>query len=153
MNELIVCVALAAVFGPFGSRVKHNPANHPPKNAFLYRGYDSGDRLVIKGWLRFVVEDATDVVGEWCLDRVGDPDDIGPQVGVGSLRGRAEGPRLSLNLNPGFADFHVLLNGALDGTSFKGTWRYSTVRGPVSEGTFEAAQTALPGTPREPDRD
>jgi len=152
MNELICCVALAAVFGPFGSRLKHSPINHPPRDALNYRGYDSGEKLVIRGWLRIDVRESGDVSGEWCLDRVGDPDNIGPQVGVGSLRGRLEGTRLSCNLNPGFADFNVLLHGSYDGTSYKGQWRYGTVKGPMSEGTFSAEHPVPAGDARDTPR-
>jgi hypothetical protein len=70
MIDVPICFVLAATFGSFGCRLKHNPIEHPPKGAFLYRGFDSA--------------------------------------------------------------------GTLDSVSFKGTWRYSTIRGIVSEGAFEA---------------
>ena len=47
-------------------------------------------------------------------------------------------------------DFNVSLTGAFDAVSFKGTWRYSTIRGLVSEGAFEAIKpgaTAIPPPP------
>jgi hypothetical protein len=138
MIDVTSCFVMAATFGSFGCRLKHNPIEHPPKGAFLYRGYDLGGTLIIKGWLAMNADDAERVEGEWCLDRVGAPDDIGPQIGLGRLRGRLDGTQLSLNLNPGFMDFNVSLAGALDAVSFRGTWRYSTIRGMVNEGAFEA---------------
>ncbi len=138
MIDFTTCFAIAATFGSFGSRLKHDPTRHPPKGAFLYRGYDSAGKLVIRGWLSMNVDGDGCVDGSWCLDRVGSPENIGPQIGLGRLRGRIEAARLSVNLNPGFFDFHVSLAGAFDEASFRGTWRYATIRGPVSEGAFEA---------------
>ena len=144
MIDFTSCFAIAAMFGSFGCRLKHDPTEHPPKGAFLYRGYDSADKLIIRGWLAINADDAERVEGRWCLDRVGAPDTIGPQIGLGRLRGRLEGTELSLNLNPGFMDFSVSLAGAFDAVSFKGTWRYSTIKGVVSEGAFEAVKKKLP---------
>lgn len=140
MTDLLAYAFLAATFGSFGSRLKHNPLDHPPKEAFHYRGYDGAEKLIIKGWLVIIVENSKDVIGEWCLDRVGDPDNTGPQIGLGGLRGHLEGTQLAVNLNPGFADFNVFLSGTFDGASFKGRWRYSTVRGAMNEGAFEAVR-------------
>jgi len=140
MIDFTACFAIAAMFGSFGSRLKHDPTRHPPKGAFLYRGFDSAGKLIIRGWLSINADGEGVVDGAWCLDRIGAPDDIGPQIGLGRLRGRIEGPRLSLNLNPGFFDFHVSLSGAFDEASFRGTWRYTTIRGIVSEGAFEAVK-------------
>jgi|WetSurMetagenome_2_1015567.scaffolds.fasta_scaffold45572_2 hypothetical protein len=142
MFDLTGYFFMAATFGPFGCRLKHDPIKHPPKGAYLYRGFDGANRLVIRGWLVVSADDPERVEGEWCLDRVGSPDNIGPQIGVGRLRGRLEGTQLSLNLNPGFMDFNVSLAGAFDATSFKGTWRYRTIRGIVGEGAFEATKRA-----------
>jgi hypothetical protein len=140
MIDLLGPLVIAGLAGSFGSRLKHDPVAHPPKGALLYRGYDRGGVLIIKGWLFIRLHDSADVDGEWCLDRVGDPENTGPQIGLGALRGRIEGTKLSLNLNPGFADFNVSLNGMYDGAVFTGVWRYKTIRGIVSEGAFEAAR-------------
>lgn len=140
MFEVTPCIALAALFGSFGCRLAHDPIKHPPKDAYIYRGYDSAGKLVIRGWLAIIADDPERIDGEWCLDRVGSPDNIGPQIGLGRLRGKLEGARLSLNLNPGFMDFNVSLEGEFDADSFKGTWRYNTVRGIAGEGRFEATQ-------------
>jgi len=140
MIDFTTCFAIAATFGSFGSRLKHDPTRHPPKGAFLYRGYDSTGKLVIRGWLSMNVDGDGCVEGTWCLAKVGAPENIGPQIGIGRLHGRIEASRLSLNLNPGFLDFNVSLAGAFDGASFRGTWRYRTIRGLVSEGAFEAVK-------------
>ena len=138
MIDFTTCIAIAATFGSFGSRLMHDPTRHPPKGAFLYRGYDSAGKHIIRGWLSMNADGTGFVDGAWCLDRIGAPENIGPQIGLGRLRGRIEGARISLNLNPGFMDFHVSLTGAFDEVSFRGTWRYATIREIVSEGAFEA---------------
>jgi hypothetical protein len=143
MIDFTYCIALAAMFRSFGCRVKHDPIEHPPKGAFLYRGYDSAGKLIIRGWLAMKTGDAERVEGQWCLDRVGTPDILGPQIGLGRLLGRLEGTRLTLNLNPGFLDFNVSLDGTFAAASYKGTWRYSTIRGIVGEGPFEAVKREL----------
>lgn len=136
--DFITYFVMAATFGSFGCGLKNKLVKHPPSGAFLYRGYDSAGKLVIRGWLAMNAGAAESVDGEWCLDSVGSPDTIGPQTGRGRFRGQLEGTQLSLNLNPGFMDFNVTLTGAFDAASFKGTWRYSTIRGVAGEGTFEA---------------
>jgi hypothetical protein len=133
-------LALAALFGMLNSRNKRDPIDRPPKGALQYSGFDKNGKPVVRGWISLDVRESAVIDGEWCLDRVGDPGDIGPQLGLGTLTGRLEGADLYINLNPGFADFNVFLIGTYDGTTYKGKWRYSTVRGPASEGTFEAAR-------------
>jgi hypothetical protein len=140
MIDYTACFFVAAALGSFGYRLAHDPIKHPPKGAFLYRGFDGAGTLVIRGWLVIIADDAELVDGEWCLERVGSPENIGPQIGLGSLRGRRDGTRLSVNLNPFFTDFNVSLDGAFNTVSYKGAWRYNTLRGTVSEGTFEAVR-------------
>jgi hypothetical protein len=129
---------VAAALGSFGYRLVHDPLRHPPKGAYLYRGFDNAGTLIVRGWLVINADDSGRVDGEWCLDRVGTAENIGPQIGLGSLCGRREGSQLALNLNPSFTDFNVSLDGAFNGNSYKGAWRYSAVRGTMSMGTFEA---------------
>jgi hypothetical protein len=141
MMDLTAFLFVAAATGSFGYRLAHDPIKHPPKGAFLYRGFDGAGALVVHGWLVINEDDAGRVDGEWCLDQVGSPENIGPQIGLGSLRGKREGAMLSLNLNPFYADFNVTLDGSFNTVSFKGTWRYNTIRGTVGVGTFEAVRS------------
>jgi hypothetical protein len=138
VSGILEVLMMGAFVGPYGLRVKHDPTEHPPKGAFRYRGYDRGGILIIRGWLLIDRYGSSEVVGEWCLDKIGEPDDTGPQIGRGSLHGDLEGAQLRINLNPGFAHFNVSLTGAYNGASFIGVWRYATSRRTVSEGTFEA---------------
>ncbi len=146
MIEWIGPLVLCGVTGSFGSRLNHDPIAHPPKGALLYRGYDQGGVLIVRGWLAVNLHDSTIVDGEWCLDKVGDPENTGPQIGLGSLHGRLEERKMTLNLNPGFTDFNVSLVGTYGGDSFTGIWRYRTLRGVVNEGPFEAAKHVSPRT-------
>ena len=140
MSAIIGSLAIGALFGTYGLRVNHDPIEHPPNGALRYSGYDRGGMLIIKGWIVINLYGFSEAVGEWCLDRVGDPENTGPQVGRGSLHGSLDGAELSVSLNPGFVDFHVLLTGVYLGTSFKGIWRYATVKRTVNEGSFEATR-------------
>ncbi|MDD4857177.1 MAG: hypothetical protein PHD74_03625 [Candidatus Krumholzibacteria bacterium] len=138
-------LALAALVGMVEGRSKRNPLDCPPKGALQYSGYDKNGEAIVRGWIFFSVGESADIDGEWCLDRVGTPGDIGPQLGLGALSGRLEGSSLFINLNPGYTDFNVFLAGTFDGTTYKGKWRYSRLRGAVNEGTFAAALMEQPG--------
>jgi len=140
MSGIAEILMIGALFGPYGLRVKHDPTEHPPKGALRYSGYDRGGILIIRGWLIIQTYGPFDVVGDWCLDKVGEPEDTGPQIGRGSLHGKLEGSKLTVNLNPGFAHFNVSLSGVYTGSSFRGTWCYATAKRSVSDGAFEAVK-------------
>lgn len=140
MGGIVEALAIGALFGSYGLRVEHDPAEHPPKGALRYSGYDRGGTLIIRGWLVIEIYGSSEAAGEWCLSRVGDPENTGPQIGLGSLHGRIDGADLTVSLNPGFVDFNVSLHGVYGGTSFKGVWRYATVKRTVNDGAFEAVK-------------
>jgi hypothetical protein len=68
----------------------------------------------------------------------GDPNQIGPQVGQGSLTAEREDDELRINLNPQMADNNVLLIAAIEDGSLRGRWEYSTFAGVRGGGTFDA---------------
>jgi len=140
MFDWISCFALAAPLGLLDGRSPYDPMEHPTKGALQYKGYDKDGNAVVHGWLFLDVRESADIDGEWYLERVGEPGDIGPQLGLGPLRGRREGTNLYVNLNPSYAELNVLLSGTYNGTTYKGKWSYSTIRGLAKEGTFEAAR-------------
>jgi hypothetical protein len=45
-----------------------------------------------------------------------------------------------LDLNPGWADNNVLLDGALNGSTWTGRWSYSTLGGALNGGSFTAGK-------------
>lgn len=115
-----------------------DPIKVPP-GGFLYRGYDESGAEAVTGWLLFSSETGESVAGSWQLQQVGNPGDIGPQIG----RGRFEGSRddqgnISLNLNPNMFDNNVFLWGRLQGDIYSGSWTYSGFEGVLREGTFDA---------------
>lgn len=104
---------------------------------FRYSGYDAQGSLVVTGRLSLAI--ATNMVtGTWSFNPVGQSNDRNPQVGSGQLKGSAKGSHLRLNLNPGWLDNNVWLQGDVSGSRFTGTWDYSTIAGVVAEGKFVA---------------
>ena len=110
-----------------------------PTTGYSYKAYNSKGDLVVEGTLKLTVTKEGDVSGTWTLAKKGQSDNVGPQVGSGSLSGKRDGSSISINLNPGWADNNVFLNGKIEGTAITGTWSWSTFAGPTSEGRFEAA--------------
>lgn len=109
-----------------------------PTGGYAYTGLDSNGAVVVTGWLTLDLGDPARVTGEWRLEPVGNPQNIGPQTGEGRLQGAMADGRLQVDLNPGSADNNVLLDGALTGNAFRGRWMYSGFAGVLNEGTFEA---------------
>jgi len=115
----------------------------PQPGRFAYQGFNPEGILLVTGQLH--LEWVTNVVsGTWAFDYVGpgSPEtagrDIGPQIGQGELEGHWDGSRLSINLNRGWADNNVFLDGVYDGTIFQGRWGWSTFGGERTNGTFVA---------------
>lgn len=109
-----------------------------PPGAYRYLGFDSKDQLVVKGWLRFDSLNPESFEGDWHLEPVGDPQNIGPQAGDGRLVGRIVDGITQVDLNPEFRDNNVTLSGALQNDSYRGRWTWSGFAGPISQGRFEA---------------
>jgi hypothetical protein len=116
------------------------PVATSPPGAFQYKAFDSTGTLVVQGWIVLDTRDSTHVVGEWRFAKIGEPHNIGPQVGEGNFEGSFYGGDLYLNLNPRFADNNVLLNGTLREKSFSGTWMWVGFPGPLNHGSFQAAR-------------
>lgn len=108
---------------------------------YLYTGYDSSGREIVRGEIVVVVDDSGDVTGSWNLDAVGDPSPmIGPQVGQGKLAGRAEGTVFGAGLNPDMVDNNVVLLGTIVADSITGIWEYVGFPGVLNQGTFSASR-------------
>ena len=86
--------------------------------------------------------------GTWNLRAVGDPGNVGPQVGAGTLEGEVDqAGKVHINLNPGMADNNVFLIGSFVGGprgSIEGEWRVSTFVGEVATGRFRAIPGVSP---------
>jgi hypothetical protein len=86
------------------------------------------------------------IEGTWNLQAVGDPGNVGPQIGAGTLKGDVDDAGyLTMNLDPGMVDNNVFLVGSFVGGprgSIEGTWRVSTFVGETASGRFRAVPRA-----------
>jgi len=98
---------------------------------------------IARGKLAITSDDSLSVAGHWSIQAVGTPENIGPQIGEGELRGYWWYGRLLVDLNPGVYDYNVRLVGryGYDGQRYKGRWGYSTIAGVQNEGSFTAHRT------------
>jgi len=111
---------------------------------YRYTGYDAVGELLVTGWLSLARTNETELSGSWMLGYAGGfkTNDartaIGPQIGVGRLRGLLSGGRVGLDLNPGAADKNVGLQGTPTLAGWQGTWEWITFVGRRTNGTFIA---------------
>jgi len=113
---------------------------------YQYSGYEGWGGLVITGLITLSAQ-TNPVTGNWSLRQVGEPiGPIGPQIGEGELRGSLSGSQLAADLNPGWADNNVFLNGQLTGNTWTGLWSYSTFGGAVNGGPFTAEKVVAGGS-------
>lgn len=119
-----------------------------PVGDYQYTGYDKNGNKLVEGRLsitsiesrRIQSEESTQLKGNWQLDKVGEQEKIGGQVGTGELIGSIIKGEIYLNLNPNMADSNVLLKGTIEGRRFHGTWSFNGYAGPLNQGTFEATR-------------
>ena len=111
-----------------------------PDGAFAYTGFDSTGVKIVRGWIKFDFDDSTTILGEWELDKIGDPQNIGPQVGSGQLVGNVQNSQLYLNLNPQYVDNNVILTCPYDDQKLAGKWTYSGFPGVINYGSFVAGK-------------
>lgn len=119
------------------------------QGTYLYQAFDSTGTLIVKGWIEIKINESVPpddennyfpIDGKWYLDKIGDPENIGMQVGEGSLIGTIEQDDIRVNLNPGWADNNVFLNGKINGNEITGHWYYSTFVGAINGGAFKATK-------------
>ncbi len=113
---------------------------------YQYTSFDKNGAKVVEGRLsltsvekrRIQSEEQIQIKGNWQLNKVGNQERIGPQVGSGDLIGSIIEGELRLDLNPNISDANVILKGKIEGKRFHGTWSFKGYAGTISEGTFEA---------------
>jgi len=124
-----------------------SPTSSIPKDAFQYQAFDSTGTIVVDGWLKFKVNPSLSpaeemsylaISGEWHFSKIGNPVNIGHQVGDEILKGTIEDDQIWINLNPGIADDNVVLNGKINGRIIEGHWYYSIFVGAINGGSFKA---------------
>ncbi len=118
-----------------------DPSTDPTQGGrYQYASYDSSGILVVHGWFKLTFVNSESVSGEWHFAPVGNPRDIGPQTGDGTLAGGFHDGKLWIDLNPQFRDNNLLLSGTLDGNRYSGEWAWISFVGITSTGTFEAVK-------------
>ena len=105
---------------------------------YNYTAYDSLGRVVAEGELFFKFQDSSNVKGEWEIVEVGNPQNIGPQIGKGKLEGELTDGQLMIGLNPDYVDNNVTLVGEIENNIYSGSWFYSSFIGLTNYGLFEA---------------
>jgi len=103
-----------------------------------YTAYDSIGFVVSEVTLSFEMKDSTNITGVWEIQKAGNPQNIGSQVGNGVLVGGLNDGTLLIELNPDFRDNNVFLQGELEENKCNGKWFYSSFIGLTNWGTFEA---------------
>ena len=116
--KTIYSILCLLVFLSISCNKDTSPVSSVPDGAFEYQGFDSSGTQVISGWLKIDFNDSNALRGAWNLSKIGDPPNIGHQVGEGKLEGSVEDSELWINLNPGVAD-------ELEGNKIEGKWHYS----------------------------
>jgi hypothetical protein len=105
-----------------------------------YIAYDSLGTVVAEGMLYFEFKDSTNITGEWEIKKVGDPQNIGPQIGSGKLVGGFSNETFWVALNPDVVDNSVFLQGKSEENKCTGKWEWITEAGPTNWGTFVAVK-------------
>lgn len=113
--------------------------DHVPEGNYKYVAYDSLGTVISKGWLKIEAKDST-IFGNWEINKVGNPQNIGPQIGKGELEGSFNDSVLVVELNLNYVDNNVGLVGSLEKNKYTGKWYYSSFIGLTNWGRFEAVR-------------
>ncbi len=115
------------------------PGEEIPSGAYAYTAYDSLQQTIITGWFTTIPDSDSTFTGEWHFSNVGPVrDDAGPQLGDGTLEGNQAGQHISINLNPGWIDNNITLDGTEAGGTISGRWLFSGYAGVTNSGPFTA---------------
>ena len=133
-RAIAMCFFLPLLIGCTG---EHSVGTTPPA-AFQYHAYDTTGTLLVKGWCTIVIRDSSHVSGEWHFAKMIDRQNIGPQFGDGQLAGAFYQGALWINLNPGYVDNNVFLNGHFSEHAYSGSWSWSGFPGVLNRGSFQA---------------
>ena len=111
-----------------------------PEGRYTYSAFDSTGIKIVTGWMKIVFDDSVNVSGNWKFEKIGNPENIGPQVGSGTILGWYNEPQISINLNPNWADNNVFLNGEYCEDKIEGEWMYTGFPGVINKGQFKAVK-------------
>jgi hypothetical protein len=102
-----------------------NPGGTYQGNIVLF---DSLNAVWTGGTIKITQTNSTDLNGSWSFQN-GES---------GNLVGSIDNMKLQINLNPGFADNNMFLDGDFDGKTIKGQWYHDSFIGVDNRGTFLA---------------
>ncbi len=84
-----------------------------PLGEYQYAGFDKKGDKIVEGRLAITSREEDRIKGEWQLNKIGNPERIGPQTGKGECDGLVQEDSLFLNLNPNMVDSNVHLKGKI----------------------------------------
>lgn len=120
------------------SSCSENVTEYDSSEKYLYKSYDTTGAKIVEGWLTINYLDNMEITGRWDLGKVGNPENIGPQVGNGNLIGGLNSNKTWIELNPEYRDNNLQLLGTIQQGKFFGEWQYLSYSGVTNYGTFEA---------------
>jgi hypothetical protein len=135
MRRLLVLLVLFSILTGCN---KDNRVQSVPSRTFQYLAFDTIGSLIVNGWMTMSIQDSSHITGEWHFKKVGNPQNIGPQTGDGTLSGGFDNGQLRINLNPNYVDNNVVLQGQMQSTTYNGTWIWSGYPGLLNRGNFHA---------------
>ena len=118
--------------------------NHPNApygcgQTFYYKSYDFKHHLIVQGRLEITFSDSDEISGTWNLQKLGNPQNIGPQSGTGELvGGLINKDSIWIELNPQFKDNNLQLRATYTKTVITGKWLWITYIGITNQGYFNA---------------
>lgn len=131
---LIILFAAAISFSSCGEDLV-GPA---PSGSYSYKSYDSTGTAIVQGWFTMNYQDSVQIIGNWSFEKIGNPQDVGPQVGAGKLVGGVDQDRIWVELNPQYRDNNLQLHGSITDNKYSGEWMWLSYAGISNHGTFEA---------------
>lgn len=139
MKSLILFLSAFSLF-LFSSCGDDSPTSSSSAT-YKYTGFDSTGNKIISGYLWVESTDTSSVRGRWNFKLVRYEENLGPQIGSGNFDGHKDTRgSMQLNLNPGYIDNNVILDGSLLNSHYGGSWSYIGFPGIINRGTFEAEQ-------------
>ena len=109
-----------------------------PAGVYSYMSYDTTGTAIVKGWFTMSFQDSSLITGEWHFEKIGNPQDVGPQIGSGELKGSFEQDKILVELNPQYRDNNLQLSGTKLSDNYSGEWVWISFAGITNRGTFQA---------------
>ncbi|HED05906.1 MAG TPA: hypothetical protein ENI61_04395 [Ignavibacteria bacterium] len=139
IRGLIFVVFLAIMFSFISCNKESEGLVGPiPSGIYSYTSYDTSGTAIVKGRFTLNYKDSLQIIGEWHFEKIGNTQNIGPQVGSGKLIGNVKQHRIWIELNPLFRDNNFLLIGTMENNKYIGVWKWISFSGITNHGTFEA---------------